>query len=167
MPSIQKSGARLPVSPTAHVYICLISCYPDCKSFTLQRGVFNLRVILNLIFIVIVFKIMILKNGIVYFMLSPSSEVSSWWGWAGRLAASETSGFEAAAWWSPALERVAYTARAGRWAERPVRGRQGAWGASTIMMPKLWYFFSLCIIVGRLWTHAFTIWTDHILAWYA
>jgi len=73
----KKSGARLPVSPTAHVYICLISCYPDCKSFTLQRGVFNLRVILNLIFIVIVFKIMILKNGIVYFMLSPSSEVSS------------------------------------------------------------------------------------------
>ena len=73
----KKSGARLSVSPTAHVYICLISCYPDCKSFTLQRGVFNLRVILNLIFIVIVFKIMILKNGIVYFMLSPSSEVSS------------------------------------------------------------------------------------------
>ena len=40
--------------------------------------------------------------------------------------------------------------------------RQGACGASTIMMPKSWHSFSLCFIVRRLWTHAFTIWTDHI-----
>ena len=66
----KKSGARLSVSPTAHVYICLISCYPDCKSFTLQRGVFNLRVILNLIFIVIVFKIMISKRYSLFYVIS-------------------------------------------------------------------------------------------------